>query len=108
MKSIPAFLKQLFHPKELHDLDLNELLGAMSDPAVRKVWLTDVFNEMQRVNLEVDARLVDGVRDVSDLSARRQALQFVLESISSARRRVRNPNPKAGSFDLSSVTVQPV
>lgn len=108
MKRFPAFIKELFGPKELHNLDVQDLLGAMSDPVVRKVWLAGVFEDLQRLNLDVDKCLLStGQVHITDLAARRKAFQDILEGILTARRRVRDPNPRSGSFDLDSVTVQP-
>lgn len=110
MKRIPALFRDLFSPKDLHGLDVQEILGAMSDASIRKVWLSGVFDELQRMNLEVDKRLLgDTQNDLTDLAARRKAFQDVLESVLSARRRVKNLNPQSGTtFDLDSVTVRSV
>lgn len=111
MKKLVLSLKELFSPKYLYNLDTQEVLGAMADPSVRKEWLYELFEELKRLNLEIDRRLLMGKQlDVTDLASRRKAYQDVLESVLIARRRIRNPNPKdrSGSFDLDSVTVQSV
>ncbi len=72
--------------------------------------MSSVFDELQRLNLEVDKRLLtNDQRGIIDLAARRKAYQDILESVLAARRRIRNNNPQDRSgFDLESVTVQPV
>ena len=110
MKKIPRFLKNFFSPKELHGIDFQEVLDAMADPSIRKMWLFGAFEEMKRLNLEVDRRLLTGnTLNITDLAARRKAYQDVLEGILTAKRQVRSHNPKPkGEFDLDSVTVSPV
>jgi len=109
MKKIPAMIREWFSPKALQGLDVQDVLSAMADPVIRKIWVSDVYDELQRLNLEVDARLSSGkASDVTDLAARRKAYQDVLLGVLSARRRVKSLNPQSGTFDLDSVTVHPV
>lgn len=109
MKSIPKLVSDWFSPKSLQGLDVQEILSAMSDGTVRKIWILDVFEELHRLNLEVDNRLlnVEGV-NITDLAARRKAYQDVLVAVLSAKRRVKSLNPQSGQFDLDGVTVNPV
>ena len=99
-------LKELLSPKELQGLDSNELLEALNDASIRKHWLYEVYEELKRLNLEVDVRLLTEVNyRLTDLCAKRKAYQDVLEAILSAKRQVRSHNPKSGSgFDLDAVT----
>lgn len=109
MKKIPHLIKEWFSPKSLQGLDLQDILAAMADPMIRKIWMAGVFDELQRLNLEVDKRLLTYDKwNLTDLAARRKAYQDVLESVLSARRQVKNLNPQSGTFDLDSVTVHPV
>lgn len=110
MKKIPRFIKNFFTPKELHGIDFQEILDAMNDSGIRRMWILGVFEEMKRLNLELDKRLLSGnTLNIIDLAARRKAYQDVLEGILTAKRQVRSHNPKAkGEFDLDSVTVSPV
>lgn len=111
MKKIPNLIREWFSPKFIQDLDVQDILLAMSDATIQKIWISDVFDELQRLNLEVDRRLLtNDQRSITDLAARRKAYQDVLQGVLSARRRIKNPNPKdrSGSFDLDSVTVQSV
>lgn len=108
MKKLNRWLKNLFTPKELHGLDVSEILAALNEEAVRKLWIFEAFQELKRMNLEVDKRLLSGAAySLTDLAARRKAYQDMLDGILSARRQLRNHNPKAkpGEFDLDSVTV---
>ena len=108
MKTLVSKIKDLFSVKELQGLDVNELLMAFNDASVRKQWMFELCEDIKRMNLDVDARLLSG-KPINDLAARRKAYQDVLESVLAARRRIqKNPNPKSGSFDLDSVTVQSV
>jgi hypothetical protein len=109
MKKIPDLLKDWFSPKELQGLDINEILGAFADPVVRNIWIFGIFEELKRLNLELDRRLLnaDGIY-IDDLAARRKAYQDMLDSVLSAKRRAKNNNPSGpSSFDLDSVTVLP-
>jgi hypothetical protein len=106
MKRIVAYLNDVFSTKDLHNLDMNDVLGSLNDPAVRKQWIYETCEELKRLNLAVDKVLLsDSQYGITDLAARRKAYQDVLESLLTARRRIRNPNPRSGSFDLESVTV---
>lgn len=108
MKKIPRWLSSIFSPKDLLGLDAGEVLDALNDGVIRKTWLYDVFEELKRLNLEIDKRLLSESQfHVQDLAARRKALQFVLEAVLSAKRQVSDHNPQKGEFDLDSVTVQP-
>ncbi len=108
MKRIPRWLMSIFSPNDLQNLDVHEILDALADSSVRKEWIVETFEELKRINLEVDKRLLSGNWNIIDLAARRKAYQDMLESILTARRRAKNPNPKSkGEFDLDSVTVYP-
>lgn len=108
MKKLVVYLKDIFNPKELHNLNVQQILMALSDSSVRKEWLYETFEEMKRLNLEVDKRLLSQDQwNIANLAARRKAYQDILESVLTARRRVHNPNPQNKSgFDLDSVTVE--
>jgi hypothetical protein len=107
MKRIVRYLKDVFSMRDLHNLDVNEILLALNDASVRKTWIYELCEELKRLNLEVDKRLLSGSQyNLTDLAARRKAFQDVLELVLSARRRNRNPNPKSEVFDLDNVTVQ--
>ncbi len=108
MKKIARWLKDVFSPKELQGLDVQEIIAALGDEPTRKMWIYEVFQELKRVNLEVDRRLLAAqTSGLTDLAARRKAYQDVLDGILAAKRQIKNPNPKSktGEFDLESVTV---
>lgn len=106
MKKLTRWFSNVFSPKELHGLDVQEMLAALGDEPTRKMWIFDVFQELKRMNLEVDKRLLTGqTYHLTDLAARRKAYQDILEGILSAKRQIKNQNPKSRSeFDLDSVT----
>lgn len=108
MKKISRWFKDIFSPKELHGLDVKEIVAALSEEPVRKLWMYEAFQELKRMNLEIDKRLVNNQTfHIADLAARRKAYQDMLEGILAARRQLHthNPKPKSGEFDLDSVTV---
>lgn len=108
MKKIVSYFNDIFSPKDLQGLNVNEILSALNDSSVCKEWIYEVCEELKRLNLEVDRRLLTNQQwNLTDLAARRKAYQDVLESLLAAKRRVKSPNPPPGSFDLSSVTVEP-
>ena len=106
MKIFSRKFTDLFSPKNLQNLDSNELLAALNDVSVRKTWLFDVYEELKRLNLQIDAKIIAGSEfRLTDLCAKRKAYQEILEGILSAKRQVQNHNPadKSG-FDLDAVT----
>jgi hypothetical protein len=106
MKKIPNLVREWFSPKSIQDLDIQDILAGMADPIIRKIWIADIFDELQRLNLEVDRRLLSGNDfHITDLAARRKAYQDILESVRSARRRAKGSNPQSY---LDGVTVQAV
>lgn len=112
MRKITRWMNDIFSPKQLQDLDALDLLDAMNDPVIRKIWLHTVFDTLKNLNLEVDKRLQNGGFRIDDLCSRRKAYQDMLEAVMSAKRSVtmaRNTNRAVpvGEFDLNSVTVQP-
>lgn len=107
MKRLSRWLNNVFSPKELHGLDVGELLDCLNDSGIRKLWIYEALQELKRMNLEIDKRLLSGnLFNITDLAARRKAYQDMLDGILSAKRQIRNHNPKTmGQFDLDSVTV---
>lgn len=107
MKKISRWFNSIFSPKDLQGLDIQELLVALNDESTRKMWIYDTLQELKRINLEVDKRLMSGSDyNINDLAARRKAYQDILEGILAARRQIKTHNPKSkGEFDLDSVTV---
>ncbi len=109
-KVIVQKLKDLFTPSRFQDLDVHAVLEALRDESIRKKWLFDVLAEIKRINLEVDVKLMNQQTfGLMNLSAKRQALQFVLEAALGAKRealRTRDPNPLKSDFDFESVTVR--
>ena len=106
MRKIFKKFTDIFSPKQLQGLDSMELIDAFVDPAVRKLWLWEVYEELKRMNLAIDKQLREGnPYNFDDLCARRKAYQDVLDAILRAKRQVRNNNPadKSG-FDLDAVT----
>ncbi len=106
MRTLIQSIKELLSPKELQGLDSQELLDSLNDASIRKLWLMDLYEELKRLNLQIDAKILAGSDfRITDLCARRKAYQDVLEAILSAKRQVRSHNPKSGSgFDLEAVT----
>ena len=112
MKRIHRWFDEIFSPKELQRLDAMEIVDAMNDPVIRKTWLFEAFEELKRMNLDVDKCLLNGGYRIEDLCARRKAFQDVLEYVLSAKRTVvmardHNHNSRSGGFDLDSVAVHP-
>jgi hypothetical protein len=111
LKKIPRWLNSVFSPVHFQNLDAAELLEALTNPAAARTWLTEMFDELKRLNLEVDRRLLSA-NDfrLTDLCARRQAIQYVLEALKSAKASVpaaKGPNPRiqVPEVDLDRVTV---
>lgn len=87
MKKLPRYLLRLFSPKHLQNLDVLELLQAMNNETVRKLWLYDIYQELREMNLGIEKALLNQDTRINDLSARRKAYQDVLEGILGAKRR---------------------
>lgn len=100
MKKLKRFLSEIFSPESFNDLDTEAIGSAFGDLAVRTFWLNSCFDELKRINQEVDKRLLtDSMYGLTDLCARRKAYQDVLEAILTARRQVtqgvrHNPRPE--------------
>ncbi len=109
MRKISRYLKRLVSPRYMQDIDLADLLRAMNDETVRRIWLYEVYQELRNLNLGVEKALMGGDISISRISARRRAFQDVLEMILNARTRrleERDPNPRFESeVDLDRVTV---
>lgn len=104
--NIPKNLNDLFSVDR--EINFQNVLDALGDVSVRHAWVIDISKEIQRVNAEVDTRLLTGKNDFSDLSGRRRGLQYALESALSIHRAFRGrKHQNRGGFDLDSVTVQP-
>lgn len=109
MKSIPRYLTRLFSPKHLQNLDVLELLQALNNETIRKIWLYEVYQDLREMNLGVEKALLNGDMRLNDLSARRRAYQDVLEGILTAKKRQmeeKDHDHKVQSvIDLDRVTV---
>lgn len=84
MIRFPRFLSNIFEASE--DIDVYSIGEALNDPTIRSRWLKSMLDEIKRIHLDIDSRLMAGNRDISDLSSRRRAIQFALERLSSERR----------------------
>jgi hypothetical protein len=110
MKKIQRWFKEIFEPENFNGIDTASIAGAFNDPGVRALWLSYCFEEIVRINQEVDKRLLSGNEmGLIDLCARRKAFQDVLEAVLSARRKLTQevrPNPRILSgVNLDRVTV---
>lgn len=110
MKKIKRWLKEIFEPESFNGLDTSAISGAFNDPSVRTLWLSYCFEELVRINMEVDKRLLLGSEmGLIDLCARRKAFQDVLEAVLSSRRKLTQdvrPNPRVlSAVNLDRVTV---
>lgn len=89
MKKIKRWLRDIFAPHDFNDIDTDAIRAAFNDSSVRAFWLSACFDELKRINLEVDQRLLSGTNlQLTDLCARRRAYQDMLELVLSAKRRV--------------------
>ena len=109
MKKLKAWLNDIFEAEDFGDLDIGAMGEALGDPTVRTLFLNACLDELKRIHLDVDKRLLTGSEmGLTDLCARRKAFQDVLESILIARRVVRKEvrhNPRPETFiDLDRVT----
>ncbi len=108
-KYIVKRLMELFNPSQFQELDVYGVLSALQNQAVLKMWLYEVLSQIKQLNLQIDQGLLSGkTYDISDLSAKRRALQGVLESALSIHREVRrdtshNQVTKA-DFDFEGLT----
>ncbi len=100
MKKLKDWLNDIFEADDFGDLDIGTIGEALGDTTVRTMFLNSCLDELKRIHLEVDKRLLSGSElGLIDLCSRRKAYQDVLESILSARRVVRkevrhNPQPE--------------
>ena len=97
MRKLRKWLSEFFDPAT--DTNLYSLGEALGNPETRRRWILDVVEEIKRMNIEVDRRLISGTEvGFIDLCARRKAFQDVLEMILVAKRTTlaqdSRPNPK--------------
>lgn len=112
MKKLKRWLKDIFRPEDFNNLDTDAIRQALNDASVRTIWLSMCFDKLQQINMDVDKRLLLGNEaKLTDLCARRQAIQGVLSDVLSARRQVAQGtqgvrhNPKGtGDVNLDRVT----
>lgn len=91
MRKIKRWFKEIFDPENFNGMDTALIAGALNDPGVRALWLAFCFEEIIRINMEVDKRLLtarDNEMGLIDLCARRKAFQDILEAVLSARRQL--------------------
>lgn len=109
MKKVARYLSRLFSPKHLQDIDVLDLLAAMSNETVRKAWIYEVYQDLRQMNLDVETALLNEDFRLTDLAARRKAYQEILEKILVARNRQvkeKHPDPRPMvEVDLDRVTV---
>lgn len=110
MRIVTKWLREMFQPEQFNNLDISSITAALNDPNIRTVWIQDIIAEMIRINMEVDKRLLSGPElGLTDLCARRKAIQDVLEMVLSARRKLtqaERPNPRVlSAVNLDRVTV---
>lgn len=86
---IPPFLSGLFDPVEYQDVSLSDIAIALTSLDVRTHWLKEILAEIQHLNVSIDTDLLQKKQtDIAEKSARRRALQFVLEQVLSSKRAV--------------------
>lgn len=106
---LKRWFKDIFEPDTFNNLDTTAIGNALNDSGVRAIWLAYCFDEIVRLNMEVDKRLLSGSEmGLTDLCARRKAIQDMLEAVLSARRQLtqdQRPNPRPlVAIDLDRVT----
>jgi hypothetical protein len=110
VNKIKRWFSDIFEPEQFNDMDTTAIEQALNDQNVRSLWIHECFEEIKRINMEVDKRLLHGPEyGLTDLCARRKAYQDILEYALSARRQLQTqivrPNPKAEvSINLDRVT----
>lgn len=108
MKKMTQWISEMFSPEQFNDIDIYSVGEALNDSAVRQKWFLAVLEEIKRINVDVDRRLLAGGEyRIMDLCARRKALQDVLELVLSIKRQARQeerPNPRASVINLDRVT----
>lgn len=109
MRKLKRWFRDFFAPESFNDMDVGAIGEAFNDSQVRSIWLVNCFEELKRLHMDVDKRLLLGnTLNLKDLCARRKAYQEILESVLSAKRQAtqdvrQNPKPKV-LVDLDRVT----
>jgi len=106
---IYEWMSSMFGAEEAQDLNIGLIAESLSELSVRTAWLEMVLGMIQQINMDVDNRLLkQDKKDITDLCARRKAIQDVLEAVLSARRVVLGQaprhNPRPAVVDLDHVT----
>jgi hypothetical protein len=96
------FIKDLFSADQIQQIRIEEVAMALNDASVRAHWLREVLLEIQNINTSIDTDLIQKKeQNLTEKSARRRALQFVLEQVLTSRRSVQSQqvhNPATGGF----------
>lgn len=109
MKKLKKWLNDIFDVETSFNIDIYQVGESLGDTSVRTIWLTMCLDEIKRIHVDIDKRLLYGEsKNISDLCARRQAFQDMLLMILSARKTVKQEvrhNPKGEMIiDLDRVT----
>lgn len=109
MRKIKQWMKDIFEPEQFNDLDVFQVADAFNDSEIRKRWFLSILDEVKKINMDVDRRLLSGQEyGLTDLCARRKAFQDVLELVLSVKRQMKleqgRPNPIGRGINLDRVT----
>lgn len=108
MKKMTQWISEMFSPEQFNDLDIFAIGEALNNSDIRQRWFLAVLEEIKRINVDVDRRLLAGSEfGIMDLCARRKALQDVLELVLSIKRQARQEdrhNPRPSVINLDRVT----
>jgi hypothetical protein len=102
MTSLKALLTDLFTTQEIQQIRIEDVVMGLNDLTVRNHWLHKILDEIQNINTSIDADLLQKKDlDLREKSARRRALQFVLEQVIQSKRAIdgqQRHNPVTGGF----------
>lgn len=83
----PDLIAQVFQVEIPVTLDTDDVHSILGDGNIRRVWIERIYDELRRINLEVD-RLLERESSPNQflaLSARRKALLWMLAEIENSR-----------------------
>lgn len=78
-----AHLSNLWHPAEMQDLNIQEVLAGLADPSVRKHWLYALMDEIKNINKRTHKALLEGKLEEKFVqeSVRLQGIEYVLRQV---------------------------
>lgn len=110
MITIPRWLKDIFAPEIYQGLLMDEIMGALNDPHIRRHWVAAMLDEIRICNVRAHAVLAGGGTEAQFKreSCKVQGIEWTMRQILNSKTSVEldRHHKRADPFD--GVSVEPV